>query len=215
MRELTTIAALRTRYGWTVETYSDATIQDAIDAVSEVGCEIAGHDWPYQTDTLLSVLGDGTDELDFSGEPMPLASAPTEILGADWSSYEDFIKLFPADGPPYERLRMIGGYFASDSEVEITADWGWPTVPDDVERTTQRLVRRYLEDESFASTYYTGQSSGQGEIKRVKVGSDTMETEFFQSGSATGQTSTEITSGDARADRVYRRYRRAKLYAVE
>ena len=85
--------------------------------------------------TNLAIVNDGStlSASDYQLEVSPSTVGPVGIDGRTW---------------PYTRIRRIAGYWDVDSDgeatISITARWGWPAVPAEVEMATKLLARDYL-----------------------------------------------------------------------
>jgi hypothetical protein len=101
-----------------------------------VGCQSYVLDVPDIANTTdLVILDDGSavPSTDYQLEISPNTIGPVGVDGRTW---------------PYTRIRRIAGYWDIDTDreatISITARWGWPAIPAEVEMATKLLARDYL-----------------------------------------------------------------------
>lgn len=204
MRALLTLDQLATFAGTELDAYPDDQRTAAINAVSRWFERAIGHEFYYSESATFSFRGSGVSRIEFYGFKAPLAGAPTAIADRDGNSIADAVDCdyLPEDGPPYEELGWIYGYFATDAVVKITAPWGWATIPDEVQYGAYLMVRKYLTDDGYAEAILSGSATGD-DIKRVKI--EQTEVEFF----GATPSADSITSSIATVDGLIEKYRRS------
>lgn len=171
---------------------------------------LIGHGCEYEEAAAKVALGRGTSYLDLqgiNGTNLPLAGQPTALEDPyGWSLIStSALHLVPfvkaGSGVAKTLHRLDGRVWPDKTEITITGNWGWLTVPTDMEIVAARLVRRYFMDDGWRDSM-SGQSADTGGLRNLSVSNTSVSVGF-----GTSQTNLDIQgTGDPIADGILRKY---------
>lgn len=217
MRNLVTVEWVVSRD--TAGLVSDSTsLEDAITRVSYDLCGRVGHDWGDSTAATETLDGVRSPSLSLAGKTQyPLRTLDMiQVDDTELTITSDYLIQYSNRhiGNLIDKLRLKGSTFYG-YQVDITGDWGWSSVPDDVMEAVYRLLvleitgSPYGARKSTASMVY---GSNQG-VKRLKH-PDGVEVEFNSASISVSGSDLAETTGDDFADEVVTRYKWREIGGV-
>lgn len=74
-----------------------------------------------------------------TGLAVAVGSTGSYVTATGWEAGPDNALVY---GQPYTQLRAADGWLPSYTRVQVTAKWGWPSVPDEIAQAAQLLAAR-------------------------------------------------------------------------